>query len=960
MIQINGAYTPVRNLLALTDKENLTKAEKRILAEMDFVCALSREGNGKYDGILRQAEAYLTEQYHACGALSRTAAEEAEKILMPAAQEAKSYRFLCVAHAHIDMNWKWGYDETVGTTVDTFRTMLNIMKEYPDFRFSQSQASVYKIVEDNDPQMLEEIKQQVKEKRWEITASNWVETDKNMPNGESLSRHILYTKEYLSRLFEICPDDLEIDFEPDTFGHSANVPEILSNGGVKFYYHCRGQIGENILSRWEAPSGADVILYTEPFWYNETIDERIGSYAVELARLTGSKTLLKVYGVGDHGGGPTRRDVERLIDMNSWPVYPAFQFSFLRDYFKAVEGLKEKLPVVSGEINFFCDGCYTTQTRIKAGNRKSEGLLRESEAYAAMSSVLTGNDAPSALHGEAWRKVLFNQFHDIIPGSGVTETREYASGLYQQVIGAAETTRKSAFRQICERIDTAAYISAPENVCDSIAEGGGPGTGLCGRGIGKERAYVLFNGEAEERAEIAELVLWDYEGDLDYLMVKDNKGNEVPCQILERKVPYWGHEYSRILIEASVPAMGYALYTVSERAEVPVSFHFVNDMRVQYPDEFVLENDILKVRLNPLDGSLASLIYKPTGREIADTARHPGIFRLVQEAGAKGVLGWNRGMTAWMVGRYQQIESAQKNVELRAVCSGPLRWSVSYEAEFASSKMKVVISLDKGSSNLCYSVDCDWREFGREEQVPALNFYFPLNVPESAGSCRAAGDACSPSPAAVCDTEGMGEKYRYDIPFGVIDRTARDMDLPGCSFAAAPFKDETVMLMAKTKYGYRCMDHSMALTLIRSSCDPDPTPEIGRHHIDFAVSVVGGSRSGKDLLFHSGCYNHPLAVTTVARHKGDLPAEACLLELKQGSVAVSAVKNAEDGSGIIIRVYETDGKSCEAAFRLGFCPAKAELVDIDEKNIQGYGRISENEVSFQIGAYQMKTLKIQI
>jgi alpha-mannosidase len=157
------------------------------------------------------------------------------------------------------MNWMWRFDETVAATLDTFRTMLNLMEEYPEFKFSQSQASVYKIVEEFDPDMLEEIKKRIKEGRWEVTASTWVESDKNMPNGESLVRHILYTKRYLSELLGVDPGTLNIDFEPDTFGHNLNVPEILARGGVKYYYHCRGYDGHDIY-RWKSPSGSSVIM----------------------------------------------------------------------------------------------------------------------------------------------------------------------------------------------------------------------------------------------------------------------------------------------------------------------------------------------------------------------------------------------------------------------------------------------------------------------------------------------------------------------------------------------------------------------------------------------------------------------------------------------------------------------------------------------------------------------------
>ncbi len=166
----------------------------RILAELKYATKLSKINGGAYDNLIKDAVHYLNEKSREEGVISKQTALHAEDIIMELSTAAKSFKLLCVAHAHIDMNWMWGYAETVAVTLDTFRTMLNLMDEYPDFKFSQSQASVYKIVEEFDPKMLQEIKERVKEKRWEVTASTWVEADKNMPNGESLARHVLYTK----------------------------------------------------------------------------------------------------------------------------------------------------------------------------------------------------------------------------------------------------------------------------------------------------------------------------------------------------------------------------------------------------------------------------------------------------------------------------------------------------------------------------------------------------------------------------------------------------------------------------------------------------------------------------------------------------------------------------------------------------------------------------------------------
>ena len=177
---------------------------------------------------------------------------------------------------------------------------------------------------------MERMKARIAEGRWEITASAWVETDKNMPTTESLLRHIKYTKNYLHDSWGVDPRSLEVDFSPDTFGHSANVPEIDLFGGVKYYYHCRALNGDGALYRWRGISGRELLVYREQYWYNSAITPHIGAGLIDISRrCAGLKTGLIVYGVGDHGGGPTRRDVETAIGMQNWPIYPRVEFGTL-------------------------------------------------------------------------------------------------------------------------------------------------------------------------------------------------------------------------------------------------------------------------------------------------------------------------------------------------------------------------------------------------------------------------------------------------------------------------------------------------------------------------------------------------------------------------------------------------------------------------------------------------------
>ena len=220
---------------------------KRILSQLEFAIRLNEERSGEFDQTVGAALRFLGKCMEIDGVLTKSACRRAEELLLPMQEAAKEYKLILAGHAHIDMDWMWSYHETVASTLATFRTVLNLMAQYPDFCFSQSQASVYKMVEEYDPDMMAEIKERIREGRWEVTASAWVETDKNMPSTESLLRHIRYTKNYLREVWGVDDRKLEIDFSPDTFVHSAVIPEIDLYGGVKYMYHCRALDGDHSL-----------------------------------------------------------------------------------------------------------------------------------------------------------------------------------------------------------------------------------------------------------------------------------------------------------------------------------------------------------------------------------------------------------------------------------------------------------------------------------------------------------------------------------------------------------------------------------------------------------------------------------------------------------------------------------------------------------------------------------------
>lgn len=866
---------------------------ERIYAELAFADAYNNSyGCGFDEAIHQQLMDAVAQPYPTSDDVASM-----EAALAPLGAKIKGLTVLAVSHAHLDMNWMWSYDETVNITLSTFRTILNLMKEFPDFTFSQSQASVYRIVEKYDPDMLEEIRQRVKEGRWELTVSSWVETDKNMPAGETLCRHILYSKQYMQELFGIDPKDLKLDFEPDTFGHNANVPQILNAGGVQYYYHCRGYEGHHIY-RWQS-GDSEILSYREPVWYNADITPNDFVYMPEFAKKNGISVLLKVYGVGDHGGGPTRRDLTRLLDMMNWPLLPTIRFGTYKEFYAHLEEKRDTFPIVCGELNTFATGCYTTQTRIKRFNKLCERQLYEAEVFDSFRRMhgISYADGPSFREG--WEHVLFNDFHDILPGSGVIGTREHALGKYQECLGITASQKSRSLSALAAQIDTSAY-----GICaDDDSTSAGAGVGFCHTaGVfsyadrnnnGKNRIYHLFNSTAVPCRTPSTVTVWDYPGDLSDVDVTVN-GQSVPFQLLDpRPMFYWTHEYQRMAVDAAVPAFGYSTVVIRPKTTGSIPYPFPDYPRLDLDDGFVLENNLLRVELDTMDCSIRRLTDKRTGKDILNGKS--AYFRLITEDASKE-------MTAWIVGRYTNVENLTEGVIVRPYeyIKGDLVQSVTYTVPFHHSSLRVTVSLEKNSPMVSFRCSCDFGEKPVPHQtVPQLGVYIPCDI--------------------------LDGKYISDIPFGYVERTIREMDMPSLNGVMADTGRGNLFVISNSKYGFRTTKDGIAITLIRGSYEPDPLPDFGVSEFDFAI---GTAENTAELDRCITLYSHPCSEVPMQNCVGTLPETGSFLNVEGANLV--ALKLAEDGQGYILRL---SGCHCGATITFPFPVASAVLCDINEKTI---------------------------
>lgn len=924
------------DLRSIDGKITLARARQdlvwqRIKSQIEFAEFLSRRPDAPAEWRLAvdNARAIATDGAGSAAAPADVC-KSVEAALALLACEAKNYRVRLAGHAHIDMNWMWSWPETVSITCDTFSTVLDLLDEFPAFHFTQSQASVYAIVAEHRPDLLRRIEAKVREGRWEVAASHWVEGDKNLAGGESLARHLLYTRRYLDAILPgaIPGGTVDIDWSPDTFGHAATVPTYLLRGGVKYLYlHRPGTWQQPVPEAfwWEAPDGSRVLVRNDQrHGYNGTVDPGSVLSAVrDMAESTGAHESMLVYGVGDHGGGPTRRDILFGLEMQTWPVFPAVVFDTAAAFFKSLEAAGASLPVLRGELNPEFAGCYTSQSLVKRSVRLGEARLTDAEAACALVAATGGPDYPARRFEEAWRKILFLHFHDILPGSCVHDARTFAHGLFQEAVAIAASAETYALRNLAGRVATAdlpgADVPAPEALpVHILASGQGAGAGIRasegrlsdahGHGASSPlRPFVVFNPTARDRREVVELTLWDREPWGVPAHIKDTvfeavlpNGDVLDLQCAGDGAE-WGHAYQRVRLPLAVPGFGYASVLVREktafarpaarcavtdeaRARSLALVHHCSYAGVDRND-IGLENGLVRATFDRATGRLVSFLDKTRGVELLDSAQGG--------AGLEYAVERPHAASAWTIDNTGPA-TAPVLVGARTLCGGPYTAAVELAFRVAESDVTVRFSLDAEDPALRIRIHAVWMQRGTPRTgVPTLRFRVPT---------------------ALASAEPT-----YEIPFGSVRRTGLrpGEEVPALRWAhvggAADGADAGLLLLNDCKSGHAMDGAALCLNLLRSSYEPDPLPEIGEHEMALALAPAPRVCDAAAATAAADAFCHALVPVGTGVHAGTLPLAASILRVEGDNIAVSGLKQAEEGKGLVLRLYETEGHPATAS-----------------------------------------------
>jgi alpha-mannosidase len=462
-------------------------------------------------------------------------------------------------HAHIDVAWLWPLAETERKCVRTFAAQLSLMEQYPDYKFLQSQPHLYQMVKDHYPKLYERIKKAVALGQFMPEGGMWVEADTNISGGESLIRQFIHGKRFFRDEFGV---ECELMWLPDVFGYSGAMPQIMVGCGIKYFstqkifwaYNGGDPFPYNTFW-WEGIDGSQILVHLHNDYNSRMNPATVIERWKERVQKEGFSTRLMPFGFGDGGGGPTRNHIEYARRQRDLEGAPKVVIASPIDYFVD----QESKPVENcyvGELYFQAHrGTYTSQARTKRGNRKSELALREAEMWGVAARALKGYTFPADTMDQGWKKVLLNQFHDIIPGSSIERVYDEAEAAYADVIGTADGVIADA---------TAALVDGTQ-------------------------ALTLFNSLPWARTVLAQLP-----GGM--AGASDQAGHALPMQGANGNT--W--------VEATVPPCGWTTLQPGLSAETG------NTLLV---NERLLENELIRVEFNG-DGEIVRLYDKEADREL--------------------------------------------------------------------------------------------------------------------------------------------------------------------------------------------------------------------------------------------------------------------------------------------------------------------------------------------------------
>ena len=732
-----------------------------------------------------------------------------------------------LGHAHLDMAWLWEVAETWEVAERTFRSSLELQQLFPDLTFCHSTPALYEWMEIHQPEVFTGICQQVQAGKWEIVGGMWIEPDLNLISGESIARQIIYGQAYSQSRFGALT---QVAWLPDTFGFCWQLPQLLKQGGIdyfvtqKFLWNDTNQFPHQLFW-WESPDGSRVLsLMSSPI--GEGIDPlKMMDYACAWQTNTGINESLYLFGVGDHGGGPTRDMLEIADRWSKCDVFPDLEFTTAVKYLDKLADGKDShlLPVWKDELYLeFHRGCFTTHADQKRSNRQCEDLLYQAELWSSIACIVTEQPYPDELKLEietAWKQTLFNQFHDIIPGTAIAPVYVTANQGWENV----------------ERVTTQIISNALGEICDRIILPTPPVAGAI--------AIVIFNALNWQRSEVVKYPLNPTDSawqvfDVDGILPSQSSAEHLlflatdlpsvgyrlfwlaPASILDLARSPLPHPSPPLIKGREPEKLSFDKGRELEKPPFTRGFGGVTPSQQQLAttetrasSDFIFKNQFVEVEINPETGDIASIYDRINHRHML-TSTDADQLQAFQD----GEQYWD----AWNIDpQYAQKSlppSQLKSIEW--IENGTVRQCVRVVRELAGCEFTQDYILDVHSPIVRIETSVDWQA----EHV-LIKANFPLNLTADRSTAETACGAIDrPTIPAT-----PAEKAKWELP---MHRWVDFTDNSG---------EYGVSILNDCKYGFDAGTDYLRLTLLRSSKWPDPTADRGYHEFTYAIYPHSGT-----------------------------------------------------------------------------------------------------------------------
>jgi alpha-mannosidase len=782
----------------------------------------------------------------------------------------KKKKIHMIGNAHIDPVWLWRWQEGYQVTRATFQSALDRMEETPEFIFTCSSMALYKWIEESEPEMFEIIKKRVEEGRWCIVGGWWLEPDCNIPSGEALVRQGLYGQRYLlSRFGKIT----RIGYNPDSFGHAGSLPQILKKSGFEYYVFMRPWPNEKTLPGslfwWQGIDGTKMLTYRIPFQYGTwTHDlapriEEVANFATDI-----ENEMMCFYGVGDHGGGPTKRNIESIKRVMATATSYDVCFSSPDRYFDAVGNKSDNCPVVDEDLQYHARGCYSVLSDIKKYNRESEEALVTAEKFGTIASVLFGEAYPQGKIQASWEDVLFNQFHDILAGTSLKISYEDSRHMHGRAIQNALEITNKAVQKISWRVKRSA-------------------DGTC---------IIVFNPHS-----------WWYNGPIECDLqgvyedhhLYDANGEIVYSQRIASPAIFESFR-SRMLFLASVPPMGYATYTLVHKPDVVLQ-------KTLKAEAGVLENEYLRVEIDPETGWFKSIFDKSAGYE--GLSAPGGVPRVYIDNSDT----WSHDIKA-----YKDLEGTFSDAVVKVIEEGPARCIVRVESRYNQSRIWQDVMVYPGKRYIECRVKVDWKEPHR-----VLKLEFPVNVRDPKATCeipygfieRSLNGGEEPG-QKWCDItgymQGCGNEDEARYGLSLLNDSKYGFDFEGTKMSMTVLRSPVYSHHDPAKLN---SDYPNKYTYI----------DCREQELVYRLLPHAGSWQDADTVKCAQELNNQPVVVIETSGTGDLPPIQSFVNVDVDNVIVSVFKKGED-DGWILRCYETAGRAVKATI---FIPVLNRTLKLD-------------------------------